>query len=99
MQNDVKAKLVRRLSALMFAIYVALFVISILIDDWPISNELPSLGTLTVCSLVILAALEQRYSGTSRKQSNPKQLILAGALGVFIIMVAILLKDFLDTIP
>ncbi len=99
MQNDVKAKLVRRLSTLMIAIYVTLLVISILIDDWPISNELPTLGTLTISSLVILAALEQRYSGTSRKQSNPRQLILAGALGALIVVVAILLKDLLDMIP
>ncbi len=99
MQNDIKAKLVRRLGDLMIAIYVALLVISILIDDWPISNDLPTLGTLTVCSLVILAALEHKYSGTPRKQSDPKQYILAGALGVLIIVVAILLKDVLDTIP
>lgn len=83
------------LSNLVIAIHVIMLVALILFDDWLPPSTFSILVTLTACSLVILATLEQKYSGVPRKRANAKQMILAGTLGVLIIVAAILLKDFL----
>ena len=95
MQNERKAEIAHLLSNLVITIHVIVLIALILFDDWLPSSTFSILVTLTACSLVILAALEQKYSGVPRKRANAKQMIFAGALGVLIIVAAILLKDFL----
>lgn len=96
MQNDRMAKVVHLLSNLVIAINVTVLVALILLDIRLPLNTTSVLITLTTLSLVILAALEQKYTRTPRKQTDPKQMILAGTLGALIILAAILLKNFLD---
>lgn len=95
MQNDHMAKMVHLLSNLVIAINVTVLVALILLDIRLPLNTSSVLIALTTLSLVILAALEQKYSGVPRKRANAKQMIFAGVLGVLIIVAAILLKDFL----
>lgn len=95
MQNERKAGIAHLLRNLVIAIHVIVLIALILFGDWLPSSTFSILVTLTACSLAILAALEQKYSGVQRKRANAKQMILAGALGALIIVAAILLKDFL----